>query len=446
MKKYLWILLFIPSLAFASIGEDLNNLLQNFFGEDKKKKVEETIEPPKVEIPEHPTPSDLTEIKEAIFWEEEGLNETQEQIQLTESELHDIQRRKNKLQTEITLIDENLGQIQNNAKDLAAQEHRWQTELEKVTYEKHELHALFRAQSREFEAFLQKNFLRNENFGAGGKGQLLKWIFSDKSVSQILEERRAQERFEVQKKAKLKKLNETKKTLDHQERHMASLYGQIASLHHQMTRQKKSMMDLVDQKAKTAAHLEFNEGKTKKEIQNLERQRKKSTHALQGLKAKMAKIQEKLLKNEGDVETSPSARLEEPIFQFPLKYPMRVMAKFHDEEYEKELGRPHEGVDLFAPQGTAIHAPADGVVMKTVFNGFGYAYLVLEHGNGFHTVYGHVSDILVNEGQKVVQGDVIAKTGGAEGSEGAGYFTAGEHLHFEVLKDGKFLDPMKFLK
>jgi len=78
--------------------------------------------------------------------------------------------------------------------------------------------------------------------------------------------------------------------------------------------------------------------------------------------------------------------------------------------------------------------------------GTAYAYVMLIHGNGISTVYGHVNKILVKEDDFVMQGQPIALSGGLPGTLGSGPFTTGPHLHFEVRQDGVPVDPMDFLQ
>ncbi len=99
----------------------------------------------------------------------------------------------------------------------------------------------------------------------------------------------------------------------------------------------------------------------------------------------------------------------------------------------------HSGVDLAAPGGTNILAAADGTVKMAGWNG-GYGNCVIvDHGGGVSTLYGHARTLLVSKGQKVKRGQVIALVGTTGNS-------TGNHLHFEVLLNGKTTDPMAYLR
>ncbi len=101
--------------------------------------------------------------------------------------------------------------------------------------------------------------------------------------------------------------------------------------------------------------------------------------------------------------------------------------------------RPHLGIDLAAPKGTPILASQAGTVIYAgrEFRGYGKMVLI-ESGNGWATLYAHFDKILVSEGQKVRQGEVV----GAMGRTGR---ATGVHLHFEVRKDRGPIDPLPLL-
>jgi len=98
----------------------------------------------------------------------------------------------------------------------------------------------------------------------------------------------------------------------------------------------------------------------------------------------------------------------------------------------------HSGIDLTAGYGTPIRAARSGRVISCGWNGgFGRA-VVLRHDNGFQTIYGHCSKIYVNRNQYVKKGQTIA----AVGNSG---ISTGPHLHFEVRKGGRAVNPLRYL-
>jgi murein DD-endopeptidase MepM/ murein hydrolase activator NlpD len=99
----------------------------------------------------------------------------------------------------------------------------------------------------------------------------------------------------------------------------------------------------------------------------------------------------------------------------------------------------HKGLDIAAPNGTSIVAAADGVVTYAQYNSGGYGNLVkISHGNGVETYYAHCSKLYVSVGQTVSAGDTIAAVGSTGNS-------TGNHLHFEIRKNGTQINPQKYL-
>lgn len=132
-------------------------------------------------------------------------------------------------------------------------------------------------------------------------------------------------------------------------------------------------------------------------------------------------------------------------FVWPVAPLLGISAHFHDSGYKSRFGLEHNAVDIPTDQLTPVKAPLSGRVLKVHDAGLGYSYLQLGHKNGLSTVYGHVYAFKVQEGDVVQQGQVIALSGGAIGTKGAGRLTTGPHLHFEVLKDGEHVDPEDYL-
>ena len=103
-------------------------------------------------------------------------------------------------------------------------------------------------------------------------------------------------------------------------------------------------------------------------------------------------------------------------------------------------GQPdfHPGLDVSTPIGTPIHAPADGVVISCADKG-GYGHsIVLDHGNGILTRYGHLASYVVKAGQRVRRGDIL----GAVGSTGR---STGPHLHYEIWIRDQAQNPIHYI-
>ena len=114
---------------------------------------------------------------------------------------------------------------------------------------------------------------------------------------------------------------------------------------------------------------------------------------------------------------------------------------FISQDYSKSpLSRSedHLGLDIAAKAGSAIHATASGLV---VFSGWAYGYgnlVIVFHGDGYFSLYGHNQRNLVEERQRIGRGDVLALVGESG-------LSSGPHLHFEIWENGNPVDPRKYI-
>jgi murein DD-endopeptidase MepM/ murein hydrolase activator NlpD len=101
--------------------------------------------------------------------------------------------------------------------------------------------------------------------------------------------------------------------------------------------------------------------------------------------------------------------------------------------------RGHAGLDIAAPWGAPVLAAGAGRVLVSTRAGGPYGYqIIIDHGSGLRTVYGHLSELLVESGEPVARGELIGRVG----STG---FSTGPHLHFEVRQDGALRNPLTHL-
>lgn len=102
-------------------------------------------------------------------------------------------------------------------------------------------------------------------------------------------------------------------------------------------------------------------------------------------------------------------------------------------------GEIHHGIDIASNVGDPIGAALDGIVKETSYNSVYGNMIVVDHGGGIETIYGHCSKVLVKPGQKIKRGDIIGKVGTTGRS-------TGPHLHFELRVNGTAINPNKYIK
>lgn len=134
-------------------------------------------------------------------------------------------------------------------------------------------------------------------------------------------------------------------------------------------------------------------------------------------------------------------------FISPIKYKGSIPIR-SDEHGDGRFGAPrrggrtHRGLDIYAPLHTKVMASKSGTAkVGFVKNGMG-KYVIIRHTNGCATLYGHLSRIRIKNNQKVRQGAIIGyvgKTGNAK------YKNIDPHLHFEIRKNGRCVDPLLFI-
>lgn len=123
-----------------------------------------------------------------------------------------------------------------------------------------------------------------------------------------------------------------------------------------------------------------------------------------------------------------------------IKDKFKIISHFgirYDPVY-RNVKKMHEGIDFNCATGTNVRATGDGIIVEANFSNRGYGNeIVIDHGFGYKTRYAHLSKIIVKKGQKVSRGEIIGKVGSTGKS-------VGPHLHYEVRKNGKAINPINF--
>ncbi len=104
--------------------------------------------------------------------------------------------------------------------------------------------------------------------------------------------------------------------------------------------------------------------------------------------------------------------------------------------YKKKI--KHKGLDISCPKGTNVHSTADGFVMFASYSRTYGKWIKIYHNDEYSTIYAHLSNINIKEGQKIRKGDII----GTVGNSG---ISNGYHLHYEIILNNKKIDPFPYI-
>ena len=130
----------------------------------------------------------------------------------------------------------------------------------------------------------------------------------------------------------------------------------------------------------------------------------------------------------------------EPDSARPLHWPLDVVGFVTRGQVRPgDPAESHPGIDIAVPAGTPVRAAGAGLVAQAATDPAYGLFVLLRHSGGYETMYGHASHLLVREGDSVASGQVVALSGSS------GRSTA-PHLHFEIRREGKSLDPLTVVK
>ncbi|PKN79174.1 MAG: metalloendopeptidase [Candidatus Cloacimonetes bacterium HGW-Cloacimonetes-1] len=183
-----------------------------------------------------------------------------------------------------------------------------------------------------------------------------------------------------------------------------------------------------DKKLKTLQKEDSKLSQEQQKLQNQINQLRKDASALESLIARLTES--------SDTESS-SYKFSSRQIPWPVKG--KIIRSFGEETKSYGTSVVNNGIDIAVPEGTTVKAVDSGeVVFADRYGGQG-KLLIIDHKNGFFTVYAYNNELLVSKGQKVSKGTAIAKSGMTGSAQQPS-------LHFELRKDGKSVDPLRYLE
>jgi murein DD-endopeptidase MepM/ murein hydrolase activator NlpD len=377
----------------------------------------------------------------------ESTKELNQQVNKKKEEIDTLDIRMRTLENQIAEKQAEAASLSNQLVILDAEISKTETEIQKTEAEIEKTNLEIKSiekqiQAKEKEIVKQQKILSEiiRTIYQYDQVSLIEILLSYDSLSDFLDQTNYLETIEKKGKETLDNIRQIKKELEWQNQVLKTRQQTLDELKKKLDEEK---VHLDQEKQGKEKLLQETESEEEKYQELLSEARAEQEAANVEIARIQQEIEQKLKKNITEDEWKSLGEVGK--LDWPI-YPTRgISAYFMDPSYSGVFGINHYAIDIPAPQGSSIHAPASGYTIKYRDAGYGYSYIVLFHGEGLSTVYGHVTASFVAEGQHVNRGDVIGLSGGMPGTRGAGWLTTGPHLHFEVHSNGVPVDPLNYL-
>jgi len=385
----------------------------------------------------------------AIFiWAENSTEDLTNKVDEKKNEIENLDDRINNLESEIENkkaekinLENQLNILENEILKTETEIERTKKKIEQVNLEIEKIEK--EIQLKEAEIAKQKEILAGliREIYQNDRVNFFEILFSYGSFSEFLDQAKYLESVEKEGKLILDEIQKIKEELDWQHQSLESRKETLTDLKVQLNDEKQILDEERAGKENILLETEMQEEKFQELLKEARNEQEKANAEISRLQNEIEKrIRESQGTSDNWESLGGAGELDWPI------YPTRgISAYFMDPSYYNAFGINHYAIDIPAPQGSALHAPADGYMIKYRDAGLGYSYIVLYHGEGMTTVYGHVTACALSDGQQINRGDVIGYSGGAPGTKGSGWLTTGPHLHFEVRINGSPADPLGYL-
>lgn len=467
-------------LTFAQDGAESVNIINTESSDDEAAITDSTDEDTNAALPfpdfnqdellrQAKTSKFFDRIKTEITLSENSLMSINSQMNETTDKIADTEHKATTLQEQLDNLDKQIKESQDEINNVTNQIDRKQSEIDTLDYQIEQKKTEISFQKQMLLEYMKDIFKDQSSFNNinedGEELNTMKLLLSDDSASDSLRSLRYSEILEEQGKEIFQRVDDlieeqeaNQKILQVKHRTLEILSGQLKEKQEELNVNRNAKSSLLEQtKGEQAIYQQL--------LDKSKANQEEVLSQIETLRKNMAFVQERMKKlgegfnpddyanllnagtNQNLVEFLAGATGNNAEFQprWPVNPARGVSAYYHEASYYSFFHMQHNAVDIPTAQSTPIHAPADGIVYKAKDNGYGYSYIMLAHAGGYMTLYGHVSNIMVSEGDAIKTGDIIGLSGATPGTKGAGAYTTGPHLHFEVLKDGVNDDPLNYL-
>lgn len=357
--------------------------------------------------------------------EKQRLEERKEEAQ---KELESIELAKNDVMSNIEKLDKKMGKVNTKLDEINGKLKTANTQLEQLQVDLSEAEE---KEENQYETMKKRIRYMYEN----GSDKYWDIIFGAKSMGELLNRVEYISKITKYDNNMLKEYETTRQEVANKKEETANKKEQLRILQEEIEIEQESLEALVDKKQEELAQYEDDLSDKSSEMQKYAEEIQKKEAEIEQLLLEKAKEDGYNMFGAVDAPSDASSAG----FIWPLAVKGRISSRFGKRKAPTAgASTYHKGVDIAAAQGTAIYAAKSGTVTIATYSSSAGNYIMINHGNGLYTAYMHASKLYVKVGDKVSQGQTIA----AVGSTG---YSTGPHLHFSVIVNGKYVDPLKYL-
>jgi len=346
----------------------------------------------------------------------EKIEEIKERREEYSQKIRNLQSEQASLKNQLSILDNRLAQIELDIEDTKAKINKINLEIRKVNFE-------IKTKKKEIEK--EKNHISDilNLMYKQNQADTLEVLLMNDSLSEFLNKLKYLEDVNQEMEDSVKDLKKYKKKLEENKVSLKEKNEELVSLKEDLEAKKKEFENQKETKSYILEKTKNSESQYQSLLVQAKKEREQISQEIVGLEKKVRKKMEELSPEKVDLN---SDGLIWPISN------RSITAYFHDPEYPFRYLFEHPAIDISTGQGTSVRSAASGYVARVKFSpgDSSYGYIMVIHGDGLATVYGHISKPLVSEEEYVTQGQPVALSGGMPGTPGAGYLTTGPHLHF----------------
>ena len=364
---------------------------------------------------------ELTELENQRQETLEEINGLKSSINKVQKEIDSLKAEKNTIQSYINQLDKKMSNL---SSEIASFEKKIEEKITDIEETKTELENAKAACEKQYDSMKKRIQLFYENPGSS----LLEVLLTSGSMAEFLNHADNVAYMSEYDDQMMEKLIATKEEIALKEETLEAELEELEMMQAELQKQKNKVNASINAKKGELNSKAAEIGDASDEQDDFEKQLKEQEKLLNQIEDQIAQAAKPDV-YEGTVTG----------FIWPCPAYTRISSYFGPRPQPVPgASTNHKGVDLAAPYGANILASAAGVVTTARYSASAGNYVVIAHGNGISTVYMHASSLLVSVGQVVEQGQVIAKVGST------GY-SSGNHLHFGVIKNGTYVNPMGYI-